>query len=63
MSRQEWEELPDAPDLVKISRKKRNQEYQRYTPVPDSILAESAAGTTYDMSMMKEPEDDLEAQL
>ena len=27
MSREDWESLPDAPDLVKISRKRRNQEY------------------------------------
>jgi hypothetical protein len=38
MSREQWESLPEAADLVKISRKRRNQEYQRYTPVPDSIL-------------------------
>ena len=49
---EQWEQLPEAPDLVKISRKKRNQEYQRYTPVPDSILAtgtaEGAMATTID---------------
>lgn len=38
ISREQWETLPDAPDMVKTSRKKRNQEYQRYTPVPDTIL-------------------------
>lgn len=48
MSREQWESLPEAADLVKISRKRRNQEYQRYTPVPDSILQSAsieAAGT------------------
>lgn len=34
----EWQNIPEAPDLVKPSKKQRNQEYQRYTPVPDSIL-------------------------
>lgn len=38
----EWNTLPDAPDLTKISRKRRQDEYKRYTPVPDSILAASA---------------------
>ena len=38
VSREQWESLPESSDLVKISRKRRNQEYQRYTPVPDSIL-------------------------
>ena len=42
VSLEQWESLPDAPDLVKISRKRRNQEYQRYTPVPDSILKEAS---------------------
>ena len=30
--------MPDSLDQVKVSHKKRNQEFQRYTPVPDSIL-------------------------
>lgn len=38
MSREDWETLPDAIDGVKNSRKKRQNEYQRYTPVPDSII-------------------------
>ena len=38
----EWNALPDAPDLTKISRKRRADEYKRYTPVPDSILAASS---------------------
>ena len=39
----EWEELPEAPDMAKMSRKRRNQEYQRYTPVPDSILQDASS--------------------
>jgi len=38
MSEDQWETLPEGIDLVKTSRKKRNQEYKRYTPVPDSII-------------------------
>lgn len=57
VSRDQWEALPDAPDLVKISRKRRNQEYQRYTPVPDSILSEasqSAAANNYSTTVTGE---------
>jgi hypothetical protein len=38
VSYQEWQDLPDSIDQAKIARKKRNQEFQRYTPLPDSIL-------------------------
>ena len=39
VSRGEWEALPDAPDLVKKTKKQReSQSYQRYTPVPDSVI-------------------------
>ena len=41
VSLEEWETLPDSQDLVKFSRKKRN-DFQRYTPVPDSVLASRA---------------------
>ena len=27
MSREDWESLPDALDLAKVSRKRRNQEF------------------------------------
>lgn len=30
--------LPDSQDLVKFNKKKRSN-FQRYTPVPDSVLA------------------------
>jgi len=38
VSREQWEALPDAQDLVKQNKKKR-ADSQRYTPVPDSVLA------------------------
>ena len=40
ISRQEWEALPDAPDLVKLSKKQRDS-YKRYTPVPDTLINEA----------------------
>jgi len=43
VSREEWEALPISQDLVKQSKKKKS-DAQRYTPVPDSVLA-SAAGS------------------
>lgn len=50
VSSTEWENIPDALELVKVSRKRKNQEHQRYTPVPDSILqaasSEAAGGKT-----------------
>ena len=41
VTQEEWENIPDAQELVKVSRKRRNLEYMNnnmYTPVPDSIL-------------------------
>ena len=39
ISRNEWESLPDAPDLVKKTKKQREQaQTQRYMPVPDTVL-------------------------
>ena len=39
VSRAEWEALPDARDLVKRSKKQREQaQTQRYVPVPDSVI-------------------------
>ena len=38
VSRSEWETLPEAADLVKRSKKQREQAFQRYTPVPDSVI-------------------------
>ena len=39
VSRAEWESLPDAADLVKRSKKQREQaQTQRYMPVPDSVI-------------------------
>ena len=42
VSLEDWLSLPEAQDLVKMNRKKRS-DFQRYTPVPDSVLA-SASG-------------------
>ena len=38
ISRSEWEALPDAPDLVKRTKRQKVDNYQRYTPVPDSVI-------------------------
>ena len=38
MSEDQWKNLPEGQEFVKTSRKKKNQEYKRYTPVPDSII-------------------------
>ena len=38
VSREEWEALPEAQDLVKQNKKRKLGEKQRYTPVPDSVL-------------------------
>lgn len=38
ITRNDWEALPDAPDLVKKTKRQRVDTYQRYTPVPDSVL-------------------------
>lgn len=39
VSRAEWEALPDAPDLVKRSKKQRElAQTQRFVPVPDSVI-------------------------
>ena len=39
VSRNEWESLPDAADLVKLSQKQRESaKTQRYMPVPDSVI-------------------------
>ena len=41
VSREDWEALPDAQDLVKQNKKRKMNERQRYTPVPDSVLQSS----------------------
>ena len=38
VSRIEWEALPDAPDLVKRTKRQKIDNFQRYTPVPDSVI-------------------------
>lgn len=38
VSREDWEALPDAQDLVKQNKKRKLNEKQRHTPVPDSII-------------------------
>ena len=42
ISIEEWECLPESLDLVKMNKKKRS-DFQRYTPVPDSVLQSAAA--------------------
>ena len=43
ISLEEWECLPDSLDLVKMNKKKRS-DFQRYTPVPESVLKSQAGG-------------------
>ncbi len=38
VSREDWESLPEAMDLVKQNKKRKASEKQRYTPVPDSVI-------------------------
>ena len=38
VTREDWEALPDAQDLVKQNKKRKLHEKQRDTPVPDSVL-------------------------
>ena len=40
VSREDWEVLPEAPDLVKKTKKQRMYDQAaRYTPIPDSALS------------------------
>jgi hypothetical protein len=48
VSREDWEALPDAQDLVKQNKKRKLNEKQRYTPVPDSVIQGNPELGAYD---------------
>ena len=62
VSVEDWLSLPEAQDLVKMNRKKRS-DFQRYTPVPDSVLASAASdgqlANSIDPSTIDKTEDSL----